>query len=271
MKYPIAACCPSAGAVSELTFTRELSWPETLLDRHFSHCAFVCVDFSHFDLEGSVFEFCDFMECCLRSSNLSDCRFRNCNFYPTDYPKASSSPSRSENMGKSSPAETQGCDFGYADMIETSFDRCDLSLASFNRVNARGLILSHCQAQGVDFDCADFALHVATTRALNQASLTHCNLAYANFSGVDLSGCNLSENRLVHALFNRTNLTDADLSDSDLSNVEGDGMVLKGANLKGARFNNLDPRRIDLEGVRISPEQMPWLLQPLGIDIDTQG
>jgi hypothetical protein len=45
--------------------------------------------------------------------------------------------------------------------------------------------------------------------------------------------------------------------------------VLAGADLRGAVFNNLDPRVIDLRGVRITPAQVAMLVEPLGVVIDT--
>jgi uncharacterized protein YjbI with pentapeptide repeats len=53
-----------------------------------------------------------------------------------------------------------------------------------------------------------------------------------------------------------------------LDNVEARGLVLIGADLRAARFNHLDPRQIDLTGVRMNAERGLEVLRTLGIEID---
>ena len=55
---------------------------------------------------------------------------------------------------------------------------------------------------------------------------------------------------------------------SALENIEGRGLVLIGADLRGATFNNLNPREMDLTGVRVDAEQGMLLLQAMGIRFD---
>ncbi|MCZ6658828.1 MAG: pentapeptide repeat-containing protein, partial [Gammaproteobacteria bacterium] len=61
---------------------------------------------------------------------------------------------------------------------------------------------------------------------------------------------------------------DVDFTGTDLSNIHGKGMSLVGADLRGAIFNNLNPREIDLTGVRITLDQALWLLDPMGVVIE---
>jgi uncharacterized protein YjbI with pentapeptide repeats len=73
---------------------------------------------------------------------------------------------------------------------------------------------------------------------------------------------------MVEALLHNAMLDGVCFHGSDLSNVSGKGMSLLGADLRGASFNNLDPRELDLSGVKITPDQTLLLLRPLGVEVD---
>ncbi len=163
---------------------------------------------------------------------------------------------------------TDGADFGFADLREARFERCDLSLASFSRARGYDLVLEGCQAQGADFSQLDTRMPLAISEPPVACTLRHCNLSHADLSRIDLSGADLSGSRLLEALLDDSSLRGADLSGCDLNNISGRGLDLTGADLRGATFNNLDPRRVDLTGVQITPDQVTMLLAPLGIVLD---
>jgi fluoroquinolone resistance protein len=206
-------------------------------------------DFGRADLAGSVFLDCRLSGASFRSADLGGARFEGCRAWEPDSP--------------------EGADFTYANLREASFVRCDLSMAVLSRCQAYDLTLLDCQAQGADFSQMDTRLPVATRTPLVACRLRGCNLAYADLSRVDLSGADLTGSRLIEALLDDCCLRDATLVDCDLHNLSGRAMVLAGADLRGAVFNNLDPRVIDLRGVRITPAQVAMLVEPLGVVIDT--
>lgn len=206
-------------------------------------------DFSRAELGGSRFSEMTFERCRFRAADLSDCRFERCSFFVD--------------------GTDGGCDFSFANLEGVTFERCDLTTARFINTHAHGISLHQCQAQGVDFTGADFSLALPPRHRANacQASFDACNLSYADFSRTDLTGCRLTENRMVHSLWHDASLERALLTGSTLDNIEGRGLTLRGADLRGCRFNNLDPRQIDLTDVQIELEQGLVLLRTLGIEV----
>ncbi|MEQ8859377.1 MAG: pentapeptide repeat-containing protein [Pseudomonadales bacterium] len=219
--------------------------------RRFEHEDLREQDFQHADLADAVFVDCRLAGARFRGADLTGARFTGCRGWEADAPA--------------------GTDFAFATLNEASFERCELSMAVFSRARGYDLLLDECQAQGADFSHLDTRMPVATRIPTVACTLRGCNLAYADLSGVDLSGADLSGSRLTEAVLDDCSLRDADLSGCDLHNLSGRRLVLAGADLRGATFNCLDPRLLDLSGVRITPEQVPMLLAPLGVIIDVSA
>lgn len=205
---------------------------------------FDVVSFREAGLSGARFLDCTFVNCTFRSADLTDCRFEGCRFYDGERDLA--------------------CDFSYADLRRSRFERTDLTTAKLQRTRAFGIELVTCQATGADFSDADFKLG---TGAFCSATFDGCNLAYADFSRTNLTECVLTGCRLNHAVFHNAVLERADLSGTALESIEAKGLVLAGADLRGATFNNLNPREMDLTGVRVDPEQGLELLRAMGIEV----
>ncbi len=201
-------------------------------------------NFRQAQLSGARFVDCTFDACTFRSADLTDCRFDGCRFFDA--------------------AREAKCDFSYADLRRSHFERCDLTTATFTHARVFGIEVVRCQASGAAFDSADFGLG---TGAFFSATFDGCNLAYADFSKTTLTECTLVDCRLTHAIFDDAMLERANLSGSALENIEGRGLVLIGADLRGATFNNLNPREMDLTGVRVDVEQGMLLLTAMGIDV----
>jgi fluoroquinolone resistance protein len=220
--------------------------PEALrfVDRNLEHH-----DFHQAALQDAHFEKCRLAGANFRGAELAGASFERCQLFEPD---------------------VEGADFAFADLREAQFSHCDLTTASFQHCRAYGLVFSHCQAQGVDLSNADFALPIggSATSGLALFTMDQCNFAYGDLSNTFLKACTLTNNRMIEALLHNTILDDACFTGSDLSNVSGKGMSLAGADLRGASFNNLDPRQLDLTGVRITPDQALLLLAPLGVAVD---
>lgn len=205
-------------------------------------------DLTAAELDAAVFERCDFVDVSFRRADLTDARFERCSFFR--------------------PEPAASCDFSFARLRDASFESCDLTTAAFVNVHAYGLRLTGCVAGGIDFSGADFSLGPGRVEELAHATLADCSMPWADFSGVTLARCTLTGCRLTEAIFNQANLAEAELAGSDITGIETQGLSLAGADLRGATFNNLDPRTMDLAGVRVTAEQALMLLAPLGIEVD---
>lgn len=238
-----------SGPVGDFALGPGSEFEGTELNLTASHGRCSGVDFSRCTLSGSSFHDVTFHDCRFRATELDDCRFERCEFFD--------------------PEQDTKCDFSFASLRDTVFEKCDLTTSLFVRTRAYGLTLSRCQAQGTEFTEADFSLALPTGHDSDvcHAVFDGCNLSYADFSGTDLTACRLTDNRLVHSVWHNAVLERAQLAGSTLDNIEGKGLVLRGADLRGCRFNNLDPREIDLTDVQVELEQGLVLLHTLGIDV----
>ena len=237
--------CIAAGALRDALVDASIVWPEESSGLEVRNVAFDRTRFRQAVLTDAHFVDCRFTDCSFRSSDLSDSHFERCQFYDAD--------------GEVS------CDFSYAVLRNCRFEVCDLTTAVCTRTRSFGIELRRCQASGVDFSLADFSLSAGEFAT---ATFMDCNLAYADFSKTVLTGAVFSGSRMSHSVWNDASLNDADLSGCDLDNIEARGLDLRGADLRDARFNRLDPREIDLTGVRMDAEQGLEVLRTLGIQID---
>ncbi len=197
------------------------------------------------DLSGITLTRCRLIGTSFRGADLRDARFNQCVGFDAD---------------------SNSCvDFSFANLREAHFEHCDFTAAEFANVSAYGLILEHCQLGGASFSGADFRLPIGGASDLTEFSMKHCNFAYGDFTNTYLKGSELTDNRMIEVGLNNSVLEDVVFTGSDLSNAHGKGISLEGADLRGAVFNHLDPRSINLTGVRITLEQTQFLLEPLGV------
>ncbi len=117
-------------------------------------------------VENSTFFNCDFS-----GADLSGTEFIGCQFYDRESQK--------------------GCNFSRANLKDAIFKSCDLSMADFRNINALGIEIRHCRAQGSDFRGASFMNMITTRTWFCSAYITNTNLSYANFSKVVLEKCEL--------------------------------------------------------------------------------
>lgn len=221
------------------------SWPDKTIEATFSEVRFEDCIFAGADLSGSTFEDCEFLQCSMRGADFRDARFLNCKLYCDDSPS----------------------DFRYAELRDVLFEGCDLTTCNFERASAYGLELKGCQAQGIDFTNVDFSMTLGRNQTVADFKCTSSNLAYADFSSTYLAGATFKSTRLVHAVMHDCDLSGATLTQCELDNLEATHLKLSGANLAGSRFNNLNPRLIDLNGTKVDAEQAMTLLTILGIEI----
>lgn len=222
------------------------SWPGDNIEASFVECRFEDCIFSGAELEGATFTDCEFLQCSFRGANLRDARFLNCKLY----------------------VDETACDCRYAELRDVCFEGCDLTTVNFQRANAYGLKLLRCQAQGVDFTNVDFGMAMSRNQTVVEFECSNSNLAYADFSATYLSGAVFTETRLAHAVLQNCDLSNSTLTNCELDNIEAQQLSLNGTDLRGTRFNNLNPRHIDLTGARVDADQALSLLETMGIEVE---
>lgn len=203
---------------------------------------FTTQHFTRRTVEKTCFINCDFSGC-----DLTDSRFVHCQFYDRE--------------------TEQGCNFSGAILREASFRHCDLTMNNFRSVDALGIEISECRAQGADFRGASFMNMITTKSWFCSAFITKTNLSYANFSKVVLEKCELWENRWVG-----THVLGATFSGSDLSGGEFNSFDWRSADfthcdLTRSVTSELDLRTTDLEGVKLDSAQVCFLVERLGIHV----
>jgi len=211
-----------------------------LVDCEFHHC-----DFSNADLDLIKAKGCTFHDCNFKNTGLKEALFDKCSFFD----------SKQQN----------GCYFYGADLINSQFLNCDISLADFERADMFGIEISHSKAQGCSFKQANFASVISRKKILCSAHLTDSHFRYADFENCQLVGCDLSGSSFVNANFFQSNLENCLLVCTDLSGIQFERLALAGADLRNATLDGLDIRKVDLQGSKINDWQQSVLLDSLGV------
>ncbi|MDN3616429.1 MAG: Qnr family pentapeptide repeat protein [Vibrio gallaecicus] len=204
-------------------------------------------DFSHQDLSGQIFTQCKFYCCSFKRANLRDTQFIDCVFIE--------------------PGAIEGCDFSYSDLRDASFKQCRISMSSFKGANCFGVELRDCDLKGADFAQASFVNHVSNKMYFCSAYITGCNLSYVNFEKQCIEKCDLFENRWIGANLRGASFKESDLSRGVFSEDCWELPRIQGCDLTHSELYGLDPRKVDLTGVKICAWQQEQLLEQLGLII----
>lgn len=128
---------------------------------------------------GCTFSSCDLSEASFRSAHLTDCSFEQCDLSLADFTDALLHSVTFDGC------RLTGIDFGLlrhdALGLTATFEACDLTLASFRKLDLRG------------------------------CTFRSCNAREAEFLGCDLRGVELVETELASAAFEGNDLRDADM------------------------------------------------------------
>ena len=224
----------------DLKWSHQSKQEMQLIDCEFHHC-----DFSNAALDFMQASGCSFYDCDFKNTGLKEAVFEKCNFFDADAQK--------------------GCYFYGADLTNSQFLHCDISLAEFERADMFVIEISNSKAQGCSFKQANFASVVSRRKLLCSAHLTDSHFRYADFEGCQLVGCDLSGSSFVNANFFQSNLEKCQLLSADLTGIQFEGLILSGADLRNAQLDGLDIRKVDLQGVKINDWQQSVLLESLGV------
>ncbi|MGF1698996.1 Qnr family pentapeptide repeat protein [Photobacterium makurazakiensis] len=203
------------------------------------------VDYSNQDLSEAYFNRCKFYRCNFSRTNLRDAQFVDCIFIER--------------------GAIEGCYFGYSDLRDASFKNCQLAMSNFSGAKCFGVEFRNCDLKGANFQQAIFSNQVSNRMYFCSAYITGCNLSYANFERLCIEKCDLFENKWIG-----TNLQGASLKGSDLSRGEFSAdcwgqFRMQDCNLSNAELTGLDPRKVDISGVKICAWQQEQLLEQLGV------
>lgn len=202
-------------------------------------------DFSNQELQQAVFENCQFILCDFSRADLTDAKFDRCKFIET--------------------SDLEGCQFDYATLKDASFSNCQLAMCNFEGADCFGIELRDCDLKGANFQRARFANQVSHSVYFCSAFITGCNLSYANLERLVLEKCELFENRWIGANLMGASLKESDLSRGVFSADAWSQFHFQGTDLCHVDLEGLDPRRVDLTGVKICDWQQEQLLASLGL------
>ncbi|WP_374189558.1 Qnr family pentapeptide repeat protein [Erwinia sorbitola] len=197
---------------------------------------------------GCIAERYQFINCDFSGCDLTDTQFIHCQFYDRE--------------------SEQGCNFTRATLKDASFKHCDLSMNNFRSVNALGIEISECRAQGIDFRGASFMNMITTKSWFCSAFITKTNLSYANLSKVVLEKCELWDNRWVGTNVVGAIFSGSDLSGGEFSSFDWHSADFTHCDLTRSITSDLDLRSTDLEGVKLDSDQVSILVERLGIRVE---
>jgi fluoroquinolone resistance protein len=224
----------------------DLNWSNLCKDELvLDNCEFHHCDFSGASLAYVQAKHCTFHECNFKDTSLKEAVFESCSFFDSEKQK--------------------GCYFYAAELVNSRFIQCDLSLADLERADVFGIEISSSKAQGCSFKQANFTNVVSRKNLFCSAFLTDSNFRYADFERCQLVSCDLNGSSFINANFFQANLEKCQLINADLTGIQFERLALAGADLRNAQLENLDIRKIDLQGAKINDWQQSVLLESLGI------
>lgn len=203
------------------------------------------VNFTDQDMSNLHFIQCKFYNCIFTHADLSDCHFVDCSFVE--------------------PGAVSGVNFEYVNLQDASFKNCQLAMASFKGANCFGAEFRNCDLKGANFYKASFANQISRQVYFCSVYITGCNLSYANFERQHIEKCDLFENKWTGANLYGASMQGSDLSRGVFSSDCWGQFNLKDCDLSNAELYGLDPRKVDLSGVKICLWQQEQLLEPLGV------
>jgi len=169
----------TSGNICEDQTFKRLDYPEICKASEYFNCTFKMCNFAEYDISHLIFIECTFDECNMRLLKVANTTFKEVLF-------------RKSNL--------MGINFFECNkfMLSFSFEKCDLRLASFNRLPLKKITISESLLKEVDFTEADL-------------------------SGAYLFKCDLEK-----AIFDHTLLKKADLSTSENYSIDPEINTLKG-------------------------------------------
>ena len=217
----------------------------------FKNCTISASDFGGSCLEGLHLEDCHIYNCSFERAILRDGIFKNCIFY------------EKENQ--------LGSSFYLADLQQTQWYNCNISLNNFERADLFQVSMNSCQAIGCNFKNANFSNMINRSSFFCMASLVNTDFNYSDFSCVNLEKCDLSGSKFVNVDLSGTNLSGTDLKNTDFAPAYYNNLSLIGADMRNANISSIDVRKLEFSGVKILDWQQGTFIENLGIIISPEN
>jgi fluoroquinolone resistance protein len=214
------------------------------LAKRFEHITFPAT------LTDVLFKHCEFIACTFSSGTLRNTRFEHCQFYEE--------------------ATTQGCAFRYCDLSHASFTQCDLRHCDFSQSNWYDLTISDCRGLGLNGRGVSNQKQVNEHVSLQSLTVRNTDLTLSDFAHADLGDSTLYECRCTEVDWTEANLCGSRIIQCDLTGGQFDRALIEEVDLSESLFNSIDVRHVSLQGVRVTSDQLPFLMSGLGLVITDQ-
>ena len=198
-------------------------------------------------LDDLTFEHCRFIECNFSSSSMTNTRFEHCQFYHE--------------------ASEVGSAFRYCNLSHAIFSDCDLRHCDFSQANWYDLALSNCRGLEMISRGVSNQKWVNERVCLQALHIQRSDLTLSDFSYAQLGESTLHDCRCSEVDWTEANLAGSQIIQCDLTGGQFDRVAIGNADLSESLFNSIDPRQIDVEGVRVTSDQLPLLVSALGLVI----
>lgn len=208
-----------------------------------------------------------FTDRCIASSPLGDSAFEHCVFVNCDFSRADLADVSFKHCQFTEPGAEIGSSFQYANLQDASFVACKLAMCDFTGANLFGAEFRQCDMKGANFVRAQFANYISQRSYFCSVFMTGCNLSYANFERQVMEKCELYENRWIGANLQGASLQGSDLSRGEFSADAWRDFSFSHCDLSHCELDGLDPRRLNVEGVKVCAWQQEHLLAAMGFEL----
>ena len=198
-------------------------------------------------LTGVLFQHCQFVTCTFSSGTLRNTTFEHCQFYDE--------------------ATTEGCAFRYCDLSHASFTQCDLRRCDFSQANWYDLTVSDCRGLGLIGRGVSNEKQVNERVSLQSLTVTNTDLTLSDFAHADLGDSTILDCRCSDVDWTEANLSGSRIIHCDLTGGQFARALIEDADLSESLFNSIDVRHVSLQGVRVTRDQLPFLVSRLGLVI----
>lgn len=149
------------------------------------------------------------------------------------------------------------CDFSNASFRQVTLQGCDFSNCAFKESFWKECCVIHCKANGADFENATLRQTQISDTLCRYISLTRALLDRCTLTDCDLRESAFSEVKLKQSSFHNIDFSQGDFFKTSLKNVDLSSCCIEGM-LVSDTFN-------ELKGMKISPEQAPFIASLHGI------
>jgi uncharacterized protein YjbI with pentapeptide repeats len=106
--------------------------------------------------------------------------------------------------------------------------------------------------------------------SLQSLTVRNTDLTLSDFAHADLGDSTLCDCRCTEVDWTEANLCGSRIIQCDLTGGQFDRALIEEVDLSESLFNSIDVRHVSLQGVRVTSDQLPFLMSGLGLVITDQ-